>query len=448
MLISLSNELEPAVFHSNDEHQGKAWIDNLRSYRKKHGTEDVNHFINFINVSRAATVFKGSLSNRLRLVALRLRCFYIIIHAQSSCEYAASYLQSGCVFLKDLMSFADLSCEVSSDIKQMNGDIHEISALSTECLHRMIVLIARRRGALLQSSGLLSDIGLRQPPVRSGMNRRDFESNGSMSQEVSWITIVSSACNLAIQLIQTQTDMNNRGFSRKENEFYNSWMMSSDYITSSLELFKVSFVSSDTQSVTPITPLMTSLCNIVKFVLPLLSDSLNSETDSKLHLAMSSLTTKVVSCIDHIVDKASSRSQPSPVSILQDSDFLATIDQLFQTIDGCPNFAHYSVGLSPLLRQIFTFLSHFYRTNRRRMVNASEAGVHLVRQTSFVNIATKVFELPLSGQEVLWSDLFLLLKEAVDLEPPLHNEVCLQCIKINTDIAMFLQNIQYNCSCV
>lgn len=370
-----------------------------------------------MNVLRSASVLRESMELRMKTVLLRLKCFFILIHCRLPIESMQSYISSGCAFLKDLIGLSDLNSEISSELKQVGLNSVEISNISSECLVAMLSLVTRRRGILLQQSGILQDLGLRQPLQRGG--RRD-DLNGNISNEISWISIVSSSYSSLINLLHTNSLSEKQKFSFESNGLRDVWKDYENNVNVMFELFVLCVSTSESQMITQMTPLILSQANLIRFALPYLSIALRAEVIGEIPSCV--IITKSLSSIEFVLEKMASRGQPSPASILQDCDFMATLQSLLEVIDqGFLVSNQLSIiFLTSVMSQIFSFQSRFLKLNRRRMVSAADAGIHLIQQSSFVSICEKIFSSPCEGNESMWNELLLLLKEAVDIDPPFH----------------------------
>jgi hypothetical protein len=416
VMIPLSQWSESTMLSWANEADYSRIVDIITRYQSTNELSS-SQFSTILNVLRAASVLHGTMSSRVKIVLLRLKCFFILIHCRLPIESMQSYISSGCAFLKDLVALSDLNSEISSELKQAGLNHIEIANVSCECLVAMLSLVTRRRGVLLQQSGILQDLGLRQSVIRGG--RRD-ELNGNLSHEVAWISIISSSYNTIINLLHSKSLLGKQHFSFESNLLQDFWKNYNHNINTIFELFVLCVSSSESHMITQMTPLILSQANVIRFALPHLSYAFHAEDPQEVPACR--IIAKSLSSIEFVLEKMASRGQPSPVSILQDCDFMATLQSLFEVVDeGLKSSQQTSlIFLTSLLTQTFSFMSRYLKMNRRRMVSASDAGIHLIQQPSFASICEKIFSSACECNELMWNELLLLLKEAVDIDPPFH----------------------------
>ena len=96
--------------------------------------------------------------NRVRLMKLRLMCFYILLHSRVSSGHIQPYLAPGSALVNDLVAFADLSSEIHSTLDDCGP--YTISLLSMRNLVGLVDASLHRRSSLRQTD-ILSRLGLR-----------------------------------------------------------------------------------------------------------------------------------------------------------------------------------------------------------------------------------------------------------------------------------------------
>lgn len=437
--VSIDSNLEVPFLCPKIEDDYQLLYKSVSNYRKIcDNSKNPNQFLLILCILRAAASLNSSVNSRLRIIMTRLRCFYILLHSRIPVDSIQLYLSSGCVFLKDLIVFSDINSEVISEIRQLTDKYMDISFIAMSSLFSLLSLITRRKGSQLQQSGVLTDLGLRQSSHIGRNSSNNF-------QEVSWISIISSSFNACINLMQESSNFMS---SNKTFDVFDS------FINASHELLLTCSSITDNNIHTQLAPLISSMANIIKFSIPRIQEFILNLISVSSNLALiasernqhvNTGTDRIIKIVNKSVESLSYLIDGSPrghtfTSTFQDCDFLSTLGIIIDVVGTSYDFPLFPKVLQNLsqtqsavlslhdslknfLMNMFSFLSRYYKLNRRRLVNPTDVGIQIVRQKSFQVLCKKIFNADCKGSELLWDSLFLVLKEAIDIDPPFLNEV-------------------------
>eukprot|EP01035_Chromulina_nebulosa_P017426 gene17426-22978_t len=419
--IPLNPIYEDVLFNENELVKCKVLLENVK---QNNNVSTIDELVTISAMFRSGASYRGLISNKIRLITLRLRYFFMLLHSRISPEIMFPYLSAGSVFLKDLISLCDLNSELSCELKQLTDKYISLSSIAMESVVCLIAIVFRKRGTLLQHTGIMNDLGLRLQPSRS---TRYTELDTQMT-DVNWTTLIASTCQIAMSLIHNEAVVSENTLS----DNYSAGRL----IDSGLEFFLLCLTSVDQSA--SLGSLLTSVVGVIRCTIPVLqmilqkcgnisSSSIRtlSTTDSNIML----LVARAYTCLESYIDHGSSRSNPHYNEIMQDSNCLTTVSDILDL------FGKYIVDhnsdtatawlktFSLILESIFSFLSSYYKANRRRMISPSDSGIQIVRQHNFAQISSLIFGIIPDNLEFLWHELLFLYKEAIDLDPSLMSEV-------------------------
>lgn len=184
--------------------------------RERSKTNDPDHLypaLSVRSVMRAANGLQGSVQCRMKIIRMRLCCFYILLHSRLSSESIMPYIRAGTSLVKDLVSlmttsspdvpfgatFSPNSSAANESDAEDAAIARSVAILAIECLIGLIESSHKRGGAVslaFPESSILADLGLLSDNSMNDVLRpsRNTEGNNNSSTTPAWLVSFQAVC--------------------------------------------------------------------------------------------------------------------------------------------------------------------------------------------------------------------------------------------------------------
>jgi E3 ubiquitin-protein ligase HUWE1 len=334
--------------------------------------------------------------SRESLVRTVLFSFFILIHSKVSSTEVIDYVKTGTEFTKDLVSLGD----VSRNSLKYSSLIDELS-MSHICLENILGLIEsrlRRRSSMILKSNIL-DV----------LNLEDSSSSAIFpSEDICWISIISSACSNATILFEPCHDPTVYStvgkFTRLGLELY----------ALALTIRDRSHMITDIRVVSTIVSLLQACTAGFKVLLEDCPTSLTSSRSVQLMLVIS----KILYCLELTVQKS------GYTNIFRECDSLEPVVELLtlfgnykepmgEWFSSCP----FGASILETALSVVTISIQKYRPSAAAGRSLNESGYSYLFSPSFILLGQKIVQRISGDTDTVWGEYLFLLKEIIDYEP-------------------------------
>jgi hypothetical protein len=376
------------------------------SLRSAHPSLSPSQQLSVRYLVEAAHGLRCDIGARVRILALRLRCLYILFHSHLPLDALQTYLTSGCSIIKDLMVLADVSSSVLAEL-QLSECVYPLSSLALDCIIGLLEVSMHRRKFVLRESGILQELGI----IRA-------DATGTVAQELPWFSVLLVACTVM------SSPQRSRSISSQEPTFLfpNAILRTkesyvAEYVQMAIELFSACLsvrdhrIVSESAAVGAIIGMVFASFDKIKSVL---KETSGQEPPSVVYSVFP--VVKALQCLETSVSGSGSRE-----SSFAENDGLSILSQLFEIFTANPNpllFKSNSV-LNELLSCAISLLTVVIGTGRRRVLLATESGVQILYQPQFIQLC-RIILTRNPHQKPCFSlvqSLCELFTTAIDIEP-------------------------------
>jgi E3 ubiquitin-protein ligase HUWE1 len=357
--------------------------------------KDVSDTIFYIQLAYRAW-FASDSSSRESVVRTVLFAFFILIHSKLSSTEVIEYVKTGTEFTKDLVSLGDVS---RNSLKYPN--LVDGLPMSHICLENILGLIEsrlRRRSSMTLNSNILEVLNLDDSP----------SSALSSSEDICWISIVSSACSNATVLFEPDhhpTHYTTVGkFTRLGLELY----------ALALTIRDQSHMITDIRVVSTIVSLLRACAAEFKILLEGYPATLATSRSVQLMLVMS----KILYCLELTVQKSGYTNifrecdglEPVVGLLTMFGDFMEPLDVWFTS---CP----FGASILETALSVVTISIQKYRPSAAAGRSLNESGYSYLFSPSFISLGQKIVQKISGSSDTVWGEYLMLLKEIIDYEP-------------------------------
>eukprot|EP00605_Chrysophyceae_sp_TOSAG23-4_P003045 GSChrysophyteH1.ASY1.ANO1.3350.1 assembled CDS len=347
----------------------------------------------------------GDMNTRLRIITLRLHCFYILIHSHIQHTKLLPYVKtpSGFHILRDLVAISDV-CSYAVEEMQLKEPYH-LGKLALECLTGILEASTRRRGIVFDRMEVFNEIGLRKPMATT---------SGSDS---AWAAIVITACSVAGVFLDGRNDESQKS-DRVDALTY------ATYVRSGLELFINAVQTREVADAVLDAPVVGAIVGFLQASLPIVTEILIRGNDfvqanPGKTTVLSKWDTQIVCTVNKGFVCLSMCIQYGYGQVLRECDGLSLLTAFIELYADrwSESLSFLEKNLKNTLDSVLDITSDVIDLSRRNAFGETDNGVQLIHQPCFAVICGKIFSVPFYDNEYLWIDLLTLLKEAIVSEP-------------------------------
>lgn len=388
-----------------------------------------------LNIKGALRGFQVDMEYRLKVVKMRLYCFFMLVHSKVPPDAIQEYMRSGSRFLQDLIDLSDLSSEASSELGMQHPAA--LAYLSLENVLGLLENKLRRRSSFVVQSNILSLLGLSSGPIVAISGR----------SEGAWTSIVMAACAAAPLLfnctysgaasapsspatspsskLAVAASPSHLTIPQKDNEISSL----AKFIRIGMELFILSLTQRDVTHVVSDMPLISTIVGVIQGAVPhmerIFSERKTRPTSApnssyEVHLFL--VVAKALYCLELVTDRT------EYLGAFRESEGISTLTRVVQlfaeaasgvdTVDD--KFAFMDPAARNALESSLSSICVVIQKSRHTVVlqgNTADTGVRIVYESFFGDLCTKAFTSPFQGNETIWAQLVTLIKEAIELDP-------------------------------
>ena len=176
-----------------------------------------------LNMRRVLHGFHADAQYRLRLVTLRMQCFFMVVHSKMPGSCVDAHVKTGAVFLRDLLQLSDRTSEAAVQLTQAllssagssivacsssSGSVSggsspatplQLAYLALENLLGLLESRLRRRSSFVVNTNILQLLGLTRGGADRDAARGGGASSGGLTDDP-WSSIVLTCCSFAPRL--------------------------------------------------------------------------------------------------------------------------------------------------------------------------------------------------------------------------------------------------------
>ncbi len=396
-----------------------------------------------LSMKNALYGLQADTAYRLKIVRLRLFCFFMLVHSKIPPVVLQEYVKDGSRFLQDLVELSDICSEASSDLSLPRPV--SVAYLALENVLALLENKLRRRSACVVHSNILAALGLSS--VMLGASAPTGRSEGA------WTNIIMSACSIAPLLFASQShahtadaadtvsplspsgqisafpsfDLNPSSPTRLASMVSESEISATaKFVRIGLELFALSMTTRDAVNVVSDTPLISSIVGLVQSAIPHVERILARRQAQGEKFAASTydthvllVTSKALYCLELTVERA------EYFAAFRESDGIAMLSrvlEVFASVNPDPDsqLTFLDAPARNVLEGALSCLFLTIQKSRQTVIlqgNTSDTGMRVVSEAFFGDLCCKLFRSPFHSHELLWAQLLTVIKEAIDLDP-------------------------------
>lgn len=424
-------ELDLAAWDASESEQARNTY--LRDLQNLHGLT-ADEVWTVLNTKNALYGLSADTTYRLKVVRMRLFCFFMLVHSKIPPISVQEYMKAGSRFLQDLVDLSDICSEASGELNLARPV--SVAYVALENVLGLLENKLRRRSSFVVNSNILSALGL-----SSGAFGGSVVTGRS---EGAWTNIVISACSIAPLLFGSHagaTVSSSPGalptalnFSSSPSSASRLAPVVSDQEISStakfvrigLELFALSMTTRETANVVADTPIISTIIGVVQSALPHVERILAHRHSQGTSFVASTydthvllVTSKALYCLELTVER------PEYFAAFRESDGIAVLSKVVEVFasvssdpEGCLTFLD-----APARNVLEGALSSLYlciQKSRHTVIlqgNTSDTGMRVVSEAYFGDLCCKLLRSPYHSNELLWAQLLTVIKEAIELDP-------------------------------
>ena len=354
---------------------------------------------------------------KMQIITLRLRLFYILVHSHIPIESLYQYIGTDSPLLKDLVTLSDISSSsfanidyiFPSDTSHIDGSgtagfprhpSYPVATLSLDCLVGLLESSLYRRKQALKNSGILQELGV----------MRNSEATGAMSHDLPWYSILLTACTaLSSSPEVLPADLNlpaenmSHGRLAEVNRALN--ISIAEYVQVSIELFTACLAIVD-YKICSENSAISAIVGLVQNSLPRLSKALRFTTTLKSdvvkfdsfvnyeHLVAYEIwpVVKALQSLEGALGAHRSRD-----TTFREANGISMLMSLLDVIaaNWTPKLLDINSSCNELLINLFSLMTVLIGDNsqRHRINNAADSGVQLLYQPSFTAICQHILHI-------------------------------------------------------
>jgi hypothetical protein len=430
------------------------------------------------------TLLSGDAEARLKLVKFRLMCLYILLQCPSLAnpdfrEFRATTVKlfsSESIVLKEIVTLCNPSADIYSGIDR--SDVGSLSESAMQCVLFILYQIKQERAGRENSNmqcepytdvcfSVVREIGLNRDYLQGLQGRNRSFDQGDQGDSI-FISILSSVLVAASSLIYDDTST---GDGVNPSSALNATHASYKYIHLGLELLLAGFhflgvneneqnpslINNSNLSFRALVPQLIEVINSLYPVLQKIVDSIDGKTSfdctsgrQNFERQLVSIIPKCCACLWYYLDCFGGRHRQDDgsatiVSVMTESklnDTLLKVMELFSSkieiilSSDCYLRHSFTFALENVVLLFSKYLRHIYRQSQ---FNITESGVSQLKTPFFYEILTYLFSELREGQENLWAEFLVLLKDMMYMDTPFIKELV-----VSTYFSRLIKNAHYS----
>lgn len=332
------------------------------------------------------------------IIKLLLCSFFVLIHSKISSSEIAEYVSGDSTFTTDLVSLGNVSRKSSTSTNVIQG-----VQLSHICLENILGLVEsrlRRRSSMNLNSNILELLDLdrdaNQPPV-------------STSNEDMWISIVTSACNMASHLLDA---------GRSDSEYTTL----GKFVRLGLELYALALTIRDPNHIVTDVRLVSTIVGLLRVYAQSLKDilaSMENAVSIPAQLVQQLLiVSKILYCLELTVEKNGYSN------VFRECDGLVPIVTILEAFAAIhvpldALFTRCSFAASILETAVSVVNMSISKLRPAALMNRTlnESGYSFLYSPEFVSLGKNILSGFSGFSDTVWGEFILLIKETIDFEP-------------------------------
>lgn len=384
-----------------------------------------------INIQRAVKGYRSSLDYRMRVASMRMKTFFILIHGrlEGPTIRVKEYVQVDSLFMKDVIEMSDLNSEYMAELPQ-NIAVDLATVAVENVLGLLENKLRRRNGTVVQSQIMLM----------LGLTRSESATFAVSSQEDPWMAIISSACSALSTMIDHKALSSSKPTASADLNDSADYKSLSRFVRLGLEMFVLSISCRDIMTAFSENnnTMISSVVTLIQTAQPELVDILKrsktsssgiSQTFSVYDDQILRVITKALLCLELTLEKN------GVIAAFRECDGLAPVKvviELFMdalsaggTFEGTAASSASSIldrfdtASKTVLEKSLSVLFVSIQKGRQASVMGitSDSGLTIASDAHFTNLCSAIFQSKYDTNEVLWTDIVMILKEVIDQDP-------------------------------